>query len=378
MISWEGAMQPRVQELQGNVSLFVEALLSAQPPVDFHLGVITADADDPSESGHLHTWTNADHPQGGSYLACDVHGLCNTATDAGELHIFSRGRCPTTLQRRGHGQPPIDRGLLTTYLALTDPANQDEGSGGFLRSGAALRIVTVADDDDVSCSPMTGAPTSPDDYCTDDPGCHCADDLSYGSADYWANFFGTLKGAGLPGRVKASAWVGADMGPVAARGTGLRTTRERAIGLTWDASTLRSPTPSIGESVTRRWPASPGVSLFPSAVTMRMRPSSAWRRRSPARVLKQTAAVRRRPGPSLSKPRLGVEPRSVKLLCMLWSRPAQSRSTDPGRKAPIEPQGNQALKGRHIGCFTDAHEDLLQALVPGSRGSHPPRRMRQA
>lgn len=206
VVDSSGSMGPKQARLAANFARFVEQLTSANPPIDFHIGVTSMDTDDPATRGRLRGWNISG--QGGDFIACtqDAQGglSCNTGLDtASAVTAFNQ------MARVGTVGSSVERGLLAAYLALTNSANLSTATEArFVRQDAALYLVFVSDEDDSSCMPMTRQST-----CTADPGCRCAPETAlsgtgaYGSVAYFTRFFETYKGYGNADSVAAAAIV---------------------------------------------------------------------------------------------------------------------------------------------------------------------------
>src|SRR5262249_20133035 len=57
VIDSSGSMAPKQLRLAQNFTKFVQQLVAANPPIDFHIAVATTDVDDPLRRGELLTWT---------------------------------------------------------------------------------------------------------------------------------------------------------------------------------------------------------------------------------------------------------------------------------------------------------------------------------
>ena len=199
VVDSSGSMAPKQARLAASFNGFINQLVTANPPIDFHIAVVTTDTDDPATRGALRPWTLG--PLSGDHIACvpQMAGgtLCNTnatvggATSSAALAFNQMSLVGTT----GSAQ---ERGLLASYLALTNPANiSSPTSAKFIRSDAALYVIVVSDEDDSSCNPLVSQIV-----CTADPGCRCASDTAlgganaYGSTAYFTRFLETYKGYG--------------------------------------------------------------------------------------------------------------------------------------------------------------------------------------
>lgn len=204
VVDSSGSMGPKQQRLAANFQGFINQLVSAMPPIDFHIAVTTTDTDDPATRGRLRPWTLAALRDDFISCAPDMQGTvtCNTggSTLTAEM-AFNQ------MAQVGTSGSPQERGLFAAYLALTNPINiSTEAVVRFVRPEAALYVVFVSDEDDASCTPLTRQPV-----CTADPGCRCANDQiltaagNWGSSDYFVRFFETYKGYGNGDAVAVAA-----------------------------------------------------------------------------------------------------------------------------------------------------------------------------
>ncbi|MHB8872688.1 MAG: hypothetical protein ACYC8T_03280 [Myxococcaceae bacterium] len=211
VVDSSGSMAPKQTRLADNFQGFINQLVSARPPIDFHIAVTTMDTDDNSvPRGSLRRWTVG--PKNGDFISCtpDVTGnsTCNTAptADGGTAEAVTAFK---QLAAAGTGGSAQERGLYAAYLTLQNSANQ--GPTKFIRPDAALYVVVVSDEDDASCNPLVRQP-----ICTTDPGCRCAPDPilagagGYGSTGYFSRFFETYKGYGNEDLVALAAIVAID------------------------------------------------------------------------------------------------------------------------------------------------------------------------
>ncbi len=195
VVDSSGSMGPKQARLAANFQGFINQLVAAMPPIDFHIAVTTTDTDDSATRGKLRQWMlgglHDDHiacsPDMAGNVTCNTGG--NTAT---AVMAFNQ------MAQVGTSGSPQERGLLAAYLALTNPLNlSTDAVTRFVRPEAALYVVFVSDEDDASCTPLTRQPV-----CTADPGCRCANDLiltaagNWGATDYFTRFFETYKGYG--------------------------------------------------------------------------------------------------------------------------------------------------------------------------------------
>ncbi len=209
VIDSSGSMGPKQARLAANFDGFMQQLVNANPPIDFHIAVTTTDTDDPAARGKLRPWSLlgqtddyiACFPQTGGTIFCNTGGTTSTAVTA-----FGQ------MSQVGTSGSPQERGLYAAYLALTNTFNlSTEAVTRFVRPDAALYVVMVSDEDDSSCSPMTRQA-----LCTADPGCRCAPNQTlngtgaWGSTEYFVRFFETYKGYGNQDSVAVAAIVSSD------------------------------------------------------------------------------------------------------------------------------------------------------------------------
>lgn len=117
-------------KLGSNFDAFIEEFVNAQ--VDYQIGVTTTDMVDPLHKGRLQGETKL--------ITSDMAFEEASAVFADNVHV-----CAT-----GSG---FEKGLDAARSALTEPVLSEENAG-FLRSDAALAIVFVSDEDDLSVDPV--------------------------------------------------------------------------------------------------------------------------------------------------------------------------------------------------------------------------------
>lgn len=219
VVDSSGSMAPKQQRLQDSFLEFIEQLVAAEPPINFHIGVVSTDTDSETSRGKLREWKASGVDR--SYIACTPNldgsgSTCNTAspTDDQATQKASAQAAFQTMSDVGISGSAQERGLLATYYALTNPENlSSDGVEGFIRPNAALYIVVVSDEDDASCNPLRLQP-----ICTADPGCRCAPDnqltsgTGFGSTDYFVRFLETYKGYGNGGQVALAAIIATEGG----------------------------------------------------------------------------------------------------------------------------------------------------------------------
>lgn len=216
VVDSSGSMAPKQAKLQSAFNGFISQLVSAQPPIDFHIAVATTDTDDPNTRGKLLGWSVG--AQSGDYIACTPQtgggSLCNTSPTPNDLAsaVTAFNGMITAVGISGSAS---EKPLLNTYLTLTNPLNIDGAQPAFIRADASLYVIVVSDEDDSSCSPLVEQTV-----CTADPGCRCASDsvlsssAGFGATTYFTRFLETYKGYGNADLVALAAVVGDNQGPV--------------------------------------------------------------------------------------------------------------------------------------------------------------------
>ncbi|MFO0599002.1 MAG: hypothetical protein U0228_27080 [Myxococcaceae bacterium] len=212
VVDSSGSMAPKQARLAANFQGFINQLVLANPPIDFHIAVTTTDTDDNNARGKLRSWTLGASSE--NYIACTpMNGsvTCNTGANLNTVVTAF-----TQMSAVGINGSASERGLYGAYLALTDPLNiTTPAFDRFVRPDAALYVVIVSDEDDSSCTPMTRQTT-----CTADPGCRCAPNVTlngagnYGSVEYFTRFLETYKGYGNANAVTLAAIVATSTDPV--------------------------------------------------------------------------------------------------------------------------------------------------------------------
>jgi len=197
------SMVEEQSKLATNFGSFITDLAAADPPVDYHLGIITTDAS--SEGGALRPIATNTSLR---YIACNNNGgsTCNVPN---EVSAFQQ-----TVNVGSNGGA-LEKGLLAAHLALVDPMTSTTNAG-FLRADAALYVIFVSDEGDASCDPLVPQPSGLDKTsCNFFPFCRCGNTgTGYGDADYYVRFFEGLKGYGNEDLVAAAGIVGVDNTPV--------------------------------------------------------------------------------------------------------------------------------------------------------------------
>ncbi len=213
VVDSSGSMAPKQARLAANFQGFINQLVTANPPIDFHIAVTTTDTDAAATRGKLRPWALGASTE--DYIACEPAGggvvTCNTGANLSTA-ITAFGQMAAV----GINGSASERGLYAAYLALTNPLNLSTAAvDRFVRPDASLYVVVVSDEDDASCSPMTRQTS-----CTADPGCRCAPDNAltgagaWGTTDYFVRFFETFKGYGNAEAVTLAAIVATDEDPV--------------------------------------------------------------------------------------------------------------------------------------------------------------------
>jgi hypothetical protein len=232
-ILWLVDNSPKMAQAQGtladNFDAFISDLAQAEPPVNYHLGIVTTDA--VTEGGALRALRDA----GGSeipgadseplrYIACNdpnLSDVCNVGSATDAETVFRE-----TVQVGIEGTP-IERGLLSVQLALSEP-NRSGINSGFLRDDAALYVIAISEEDDSSChqfetDPATstqigthgGRPVYNYEGCNFHPGCRCRGAVGdFGSPDYFVRFFQGLKGYGNQDMVTLAVIAAGDEEPL--------------------------------------------------------------------------------------------------------------------------------------------------------------------
>lgn len=125
------SMEDEQAKLGSGFEEFVEYFEVAD--VDYHIGIITTDTTDPTQSGRL-------VDSGGRRI------ITNQTDDAGQLF--------EDLVDVGIAGDGTERGLDAAWAALTEPIVDNENSG-FLREDALLSVIFVSDEEDASTGPTT-------------------------------------------------------------------------------------------------------------------------------------------------------------------------------------------------------------------------------
>ncbi|MEW6431925.1 MAG: hypothetical protein AB1730_10500 [Myxococcota bacterium] len=206
VVDSSGSMAPKQARLAANFQGFINQLVSADPPIDFHIAVTSTDTDAAANRGKLRPWTISGFTE--DFIACAPTAQggvsCNTGPD-----VMSAVAAFGQMSQVGITGSAQERGLYAAYLALTNPLNHSTPAvTRFVRPEAALYVVVVSDEDDASCNPLTRQAT-----CTADPGCRCAPDNAlvgagaWGSTEYFVRFLETFKGYGNEESVALAAIV---------------------------------------------------------------------------------------------------------------------------------------------------------------------------
>lgn len=215
VIDSSGSMESKQQRLKSKISEFISELLKANPPIDFHIGVISTDTDSALTRGQLRPWSVGS--LSGNFISCTPQQagglLCNTSPNVASA-TSSAEAAFNSMANVGLSGSAQERGLYAAYLALTNPDNTNAQGTRFIRPDAALYVIFVSDEDDASCNPVVRQAT-----CTADPGCRCASDSAltgtgaFGSTEYFTRFFETYKGYANADAVAVAAIVALDDGP---------------------------------------------------------------------------------------------------------------------------------------------------------------------
>jgi len=204
-VLWVVDSSASMRDVQARLAVYfgdtIDALAGAEPPADFHLGVITTDVDRvvPAAGigpGWLQRPKGADEP----FIACWPTGegvRCNV----GGGSLDEAKDAFRELVRVGTDGSPVEKGLLAATLALSEPLRSGYNDG-FLRSDAALSVIFVSDEEDSSCGPYVD-----EEPCLAGPSCKCEDSPAWGSVAYYARFFRGLKGFGNESWVRVGAIV---------------------------------------------------------------------------------------------------------------------------------------------------------------------------
>jgi hypothetical protein len=206
VIDSSGSMAAKQARLAASFQQFINQLVNANPPIDFHIAVTTTDTDNALLRGKLRPWTVGANSE--DYISCvpEMAGVvCNTGANvASAVSAFQQ------MSQVGITGSAHERGLFAAYLALNNPVNNSTAAvDRFIRKDASLYVIAVSDEDDGSCNPMSRQAT-----CTADPGCRCAPDNAlaaagtWGSTEYFIRYFETFKGFGNGELVTFSALVG--------------------------------------------------------------------------------------------------------------------------------------------------------------------------
>ncbi len=212
VVDSSGSMAPKQARLAANFQGFINQLVTADPPIDFHIAVTSTDTDAANARGKLRPWTLGASSE--NYISCTPMGggvTCNTGVNLNTVvTAFAQ------MSAVGINGSATERGLYGAYLALTEPTNiTTPVFDRFVRPDAALYVVVVSDEDDASCTPMTRQTT-----CTADPGCRCAPDNAlagagnWGGSAYFVRFLESYKGYGNADSVALAAIVATDADPV--------------------------------------------------------------------------------------------------------------------------------------------------------------------
>jgi hypothetical protein len=192
MIDNSGSMAPKQAKVKADFQAFIQQLTTPganQEVVDYHIGVVTTDTYDPSQSGKLQNPGHLSKPWIGNYDTCLASASCDPVAE------FQTMASVGTI---GSGD---EKGLLAAEMALTPPL-VDMDNAGFMRPEASIAIIMVSDEDDSSCEPIQ----------QNTEGCLesaiGADPNGYGDIAFYGRLFRELKGYGNEQYVSLSAFVG--------------------------------------------------------------------------------------------------------------------------------------------------------------------------
>jgi hypothetical protein len=176
VIDNSGSMSEEQSKVRTNFQAFIQYLTQADPPIDFHIGVVSTDTSDPNHSGKL--LTKQGLPK---FISC---GRASD-NDPYTCNVNNAVSAFQTMVDIGTNGSADEKGLLAAHLALTEPLKSSYNAG-FLRADAALYVIVVSDEEDASCAPVnvTGF------------GGGCSEPLVYGTTDYYTRFLEGLKGFG--------------------------------------------------------------------------------------------------------------------------------------------------------------------------------------
>jgi hypothetical protein len=119
-----GSMEESVGKLKADFDAFMNVFTALG--LDFHLGVVTTDMDNPSMKGLLQGSPN--------YIDSTYGDPVGWFGDTANV---------------GSGGSGDERGLDAAYTAMTDPLKSSDNAG-FLRSDSAIAVIVVSDEDDSS------------------------------------------------------------------------------------------------------------------------------------------------------------------------------------------------------------------------------------
>ncbi len=175
VVDSSGSMAPKQARLAANFNGFINQLVTANPPIDFHIAVTTTDTDDPAARGALKRVVAAGPDRRLHRLHAADDGR-SPATPAAHRH---RGRRPSTADRPRSASPAAPRSAASTPPTWRSPTRSTSPPPAverFVRADASLYVVVVSDEDDSSCTPLAQQA-----ICTADPGCRCAPDTALSS-----------------------------------------------------------------------------------------------------------------------------------------------------------------------------------------------------
>lgn len=201
VIDSSGSMAPKQQRVKSQFTSFIQFLTNANPPVDYHIGVVTTDMADPARSGRL-----LGEPGATSRFICrNLSGTEPSCAPGDPVASFQNIVAAVGTCGSGHEQP-----LLAAGAALSEPLASNENQG-FLRKDASLYIIILSDEEDASCNnPLANS------YCSANMA-----PKEFGSVDYWVRFFQGTKGYGNAQSVAVASIVATTANPFQAKDCGL-------------------------------------------------------------------------------------------------------------------------------------------------------------
>jgi hypothetical protein len=134
VVDSSGSMAPKQARLAANFQGFINQLVSANPPIDFHIAVTTTDTDDNATRGKLRPWSISGFSEDFISCAPTMAGAvtCNTGPD-----VMSAVLAFGQMSQVGISGSAQERGLYAAYLALTNPNNNSTSA---LRAARGLAV----------------------------------------------------------------------------------------------------------------------------------------------------------------------------------------------------------------------------------------------